>query len=540
MNDQNGIDGAVEAWQALLGREAVLVGSAASAYGVNTIGIERRIPAVLRPSSADDVAQVVRIAGRHKVALYPISTGANWGYGSANPVVDGCVVIDLSAMTGIDDADIELGIVSVEPGVTQRSLRQFLDERGLPFLVPVHGGGPDCSIIGNALERGYGITPYADHFGAVMTLEAVLPNGERYNTALADLGAPTVDRSFKWGVGPYLDGLFSQGAFGIVTRMTIALAPVPERVETFFFGLRSHEDVAPAVHAIREVLRSVGGVTGSINLMNARRVLSMMEPYPADRVGPEGIVPQATIDQMARKAQVMSWTGIGAMYGTSKVVRAARSAVRRKLKGVARRLIFISPPAVQRGRRFLEVVPGRGGRRVWNYVTTLDKSLQLIAGAPSEIALPLAYWKSGNRPVPDSGRSMNPARDGCGLVWYSPLVPMNPERVRRYVDMVDRVCTEHGIEPLITLTSLSDRCFDSTVPLLFDRSSPDEAKRADRCYRALLSAGQELGCVPYRSGVQTMELFTGVDSSFWRLVRTLKGAVDPDNLIAPGRYCPLD
>jgi hypothetical protein len=339
-------------------------------------------------------------------------------------------------------------------------------------------------------------------------------------------------------LGPYLDGLFSQGSFGIVTRMTVALAPEPEQVETFFFGLRDHADLEEATQAVRDVLRTVGNVTGSINLMNARRVLAMMEPYPSENVGPEGVVPQAQIDIQARQAQVMPWTGIGALYGTKPVVKAARKAIRQRLKGLVSRLVFLSPRLVGRTRRMLERLPGRGGQRVWNYVSTLDKSLQLIAGAPSEIALPLAYWKAGIKPEPNSGRRMNPAADGCGLIWYSPLVPMLPTKVRAYVEMVDQVCRKCGVEPLITLTSLSDRCFDSTVPLLFERDDPDAAARAHACYRALLEAGQAIGCVPYRASIETMDWFTQAEHPHWRLVRQLKTAIDPDDLIAPGRYCP--
>ena len=528
---------ALAQWREHLGADQVLTDPEHLApYHYSTIAATRRIPAVLRPRTTEAIVALVKIAAEHSIPLYPISTGHNWGYGSANPVVDDCVIVDLAAMTAIDASDIELGIVRVEPGVTQGLLRAFLDEHGLPFLVPVHGGGPNCSLVGNALERGYGITPYADHFAAVMGLEAVLPNGELYHSALTDLGAATVDRVFKWGIGPYLDGLFTQGNFGIVTRMTIALAPVPERVETFFFGVRSHEEFAAAVAAIRQVLRSVGNVTGSINLMNARRVLSMMEPYPVDHVGPQGIVPAETIAAMAGKAQVMPWTGIGALYGTTKVVKAARAAIRQSLKGVGRRLVFLSPQRVNQGRRLLERLPRNGGQRLWNYVSTLDKSLQLIAGAPSEIALPLAYWKSGTKPRPGSGQPFNPAADGCGLIWYSPLVPMNPERVRDYVDTVEQVCTEYGMEPLITLTSLSDRCFDSTVPLLFERDKPEAAERAHACYNALLIAGQALGCVPYRAGITSMTWYTGIDSPHWRLAKQLKTAVDPNHIIAPGRY----
>lgn len=539
MSQKSGPEAALEHWRQALGHDQVIADPAdIQPYNYSTIAVERRIPAVLRPREIEEVVALVRVANQHKIPLYPVSTGHNWGYGSANPVTDGAVVVDLSAMQTIDASEIELGIITIEPGVTQRMLREFLDARGLAFLVPVHGGGPDCSLMGNALERGYGITPYADHFGAVMALEAVLPNGECYRSALTDLEATTVDHAFKWGLGPYLDGLFSQGSFGIVTRMTLALAPEPEQVETFFFSLRDHADLEQATLAVREVLKSVGNVTGSINLMNARRVLAMMEPYPAEAVGPQGVIPQTQIDSQAQQAQVMPWTGIGALYGTKPVVKAARKAIRQRLKGIGKRLVFLSPRLVGRARRVLERLPGRGGQRVWNYVSTLDKSLQLIAGNPSEIALPLAYWKAGTKPEPNSGQRMNPAADGCGLIWYSPLVPMRPTQVRAYVEMVDQVCCEHGIEPLITLTSLSARCFDSTVPLLFERADPAAAERAHACYHALLEAGQAIGCVPYRASIETMEWFTQAEHPHWKLVRELKTAIDPDDLIAPGRYCP--
>src|SRR5690606_5593013 len=95
---------------------------------------------------------------------------------------------DLSRMDRVVEFDAELGVVTLEPGVTQRGLRDYLEARGSGYLVPVHGGGPSCSLIGNALERGYGITPYTDHFAAVMALEAVLANGEIYRTPITTLG----------------------------------------------------------------------------------------------------------------------------------------------------------------------------------------------------------------------------------------------------------------------------------------------------------------------------------------------------------------
>jgi 4-cresol dehydrogenase (hydroxylating) flavoprotein subunit len=472
---------ALLAWRARLGEAAVLDGAAAQRrYGVCTTGVERAIPAALQPRSVGDIVAILDIARRHAVSLYPISTGHNWGYGSALPIGDGCVVLDLCSLDRIIDMDAEQGLVTVEPGVTQQALYEFLETRNLPFLVPVTGGGPNCSLIGNALERGYGITPYPDHTAAVTALEAVLANGDIYRGALSELGGAIVDRVFKWGVGPYLDGLFAQSNFGIVTRMTIALARRPERIEGFLFAIDSDAGLAAAVPAVQRVLRELNGIAGSVNLMNSRRMLAMTMPYPRARLGGAGILSTGTVAELARQYRVTAWTGFGALYGTADIVRAARRSVRRMLRPAVGRLSFISTAAAARLDRVLSRLPHLRHGPLAKRARTLDRAMQLIAGKPSEVALPLAYWQSG---VPQSGAALDPARDGCGLIWYPPLVPMTAERVGRYVAMVGEICATHAIEPLITLTSLSERCFDSSVPLLFDRADPIGAEREGEGWR---------------------------------------------------------
>lgn len=529
------ISRALQEWRELLGDRGIWeAGPATAAYGSNTIGIERTILAVLKPDTVEEISRIVWISGKYGVPLYPISSGRNWGYGSANPVGDETVVLDLSDMNRILEMDRELGMVTVEPGVTQKQLREYLDEHKYPFLVPVHGGGPDCSLVGNAVERGYGITPHADHFGAVTYLEAVLPNGDIYRSALSDMGGATIDRAFKWGIGPYLDGLFTQGNFGIVTRMTIALAPIPEKIYNYFFWIDRDEKLEQAVETIRDVLRTAGMNCGSINLMNPLRVLSMMEPFPSDKTPADQVIPQPVIEEMARRNMVAAWMGTGAIYGSATLARATRAIIKKKLGPLCKRLVFLTPQSVGYLKMATRCIPGEMGRRFNRLARTLDATVRLIAGSPSTIALPLCYWRSGTKP--DNVELANPANDGCGLIWYSPLVPMKPERVRVYNEMVKRVCTEYGIDPLITLTSLSERCFDSTVPLLFVRGDREAARRAQACYDALFEAGKKEGFIPYRVGVQSMRLITSEASSYWRLATQLKRVIDPKNIIAPGRY----
>lgn len=525
---------AIDEWRALLGVRNVLQGEdAQSAYDKDASGITRRIPAALRIEDAGVVPEVMRIAARNKVAVYPISTGHNWGYGTSLPVRDDCVIIDLSRMRKIVHFDAELGVVTVEPGVTQAMLADFLDAGGHPFLVPVTGGGPQCSLLGNALERGYGITPYTDHFAAVTDLEAVLADGSLYRTALREAGGDDLARLFKWGVGAYSAGLFTQSGFGIVTRMTIALARRPECVKVCFFSLKEESQLEPAVEAIRTVISRLPGTIGGINLMNRHRVLAMSAPYPTNRIGPDGLIPEFVIEELGRQYQVFPWTGFGTVYGTRRVVAAAQKEMKAALAGKVNRLVFISPTGAKALSRLASLLPGAAGQRLGSTSSTLAKALELVNGRPNETALPLAYWRNSK---PPQGEFLDPSKDDCGLIWYAPLVPMRPAAVRAYSDMVKRIAVAHGIEPLITFTSISDRLFDSTVPIIFRREDEEGLARATACYQSLLQEGRVSGFFPYRVGINTMPTLASLQSDSLRFHTRLRQAVDPDNLLSPGRY----
>lgn len=525
---------AIGEWRQILGESKVLSdGVALAAYGVDASAITRRIPAALKIGDAATLPAVMKVASRYRVPVYPVSTGKNWGYGTALPAVDDCVVIDLSGLQKIIDFDAELGVVTVEPGVTQGMLADFLDRGDHPFLVPVTGAGPQCSLVGNALERGYGVTPYVDHFGAVTDLEAVLADGGIYRTALREAGGDDLARLFKWGIGPYSAGLFTQSGFGIVTRMSIVLARRPECVKVCLFSLKDDALLEPAIERIRSILSKLPGTVGAINLMNRHRVLAMSAPFPSDQLGPDGLIPQSVIESLGRQYQIMPWTGFGTLYGTKRMVSAAQKEIRAALAGLASRLLFLSPQNAKSLAALARLLPGASGRRLASTVGTLAKSLELVAGRPNETALPLCYWRNPNVP---QGKWLDPARDGCGLIWYAPLVPMRPEGIRSYVTMVCRVATKHGLEPLITFTSISDKLFDSTVPLIFQRDSPEAVSAATACYKELLEEGRAIGCFPYRVGIDSMLMLSRKVPASAEWHARLRHAVDPDGIVAPGRY----
>src|ERR1700679_3809166 len=217
---------ALARWVEVLGAEFVVeaeetLRSAETA----TFQTTQKAPVVLRPGSTEEVQAVVRIANECGMPIYPVSSGKNWGYGSGVPVRSGCAVVDLGRMNRIVDFSESLGYIRVQPGVTQADLFRFLGERKSGLWMDATGSSPDCSLIGNAMERGFGHTPYGDHFAQVCALEVVLPNGDTIHTGFAGLPQSQAGKVYRWGAGPSLDGLFSQSNFGIVTGMTIWLMP---------------------------------------------------------------------------------------------------------------------------------------------------------------------------------------------------------------------------------------------------------------------------------------------------------------------------
>lgn len=528
------IEFAVQAWRTILGPEQVLdAEQSLSSYGCDTGGALRSIPATLVIVDAAQLPDVMRIAHQYKIAVYPISTGKNWGYGSSLPARNNCVIIDLSKLDRITHFDSEFGIVTLEPGVTQAMLAKFLDNGQYDYMVPVTGAGPSCSLLGNALERGYGATPHVDHFGAVTDLEAVLADGSQYKGALHEAAGEQLARLHKWGIGPYCAGLFTQGNFGIVTRMSIALVRRPECIKVCLFSLEDDSLLEEAAGRIRQIINQLPGTVGAINLMNQRRVLSMTAPFPADQVNPDGLIPEAVLRSLGRKYQVLPWTGFGTLYGTHRIVKAAQKEIKTNLAGIASRLIFISPEKARLLGRAAKLIPGQFGRGLQGMTATLAKSLELVSGRPNETALALAYWRNQKT---QQGPAKNPALDGCGLLWYAPLVPMRAGDVRAYVNMVKEITARHGFEPLITFTTLSDRLFDSTVPLVFERSDPAAVAAVHACYTELVEAGRLKGWFPYRLGIDGMPILQMLAPNARSFLHKLKQGLDPDNLIAPGRY----
>lgn len=527
----SGIDQCLLEWKKFLKGDQIVVDSLSiGETQANTLGVDRAVSAVLYPRSQNDVVEIIKIASTHKIKIYPVSTGKNWGYGCSAPVESGGVVLNLSRMDRIIDFDSELGVVTLEPGVTAQKLYDYLQQKNLSFMVPTTGAGPTVSIVGNALERGYGLAQYSDHFQAVLSLKAVMADGNIYEKSVGVGREGSSVNAFKWGVGPYIDGLFTQSNMGVVIEMSVALAPTPARCEVFFLLARKNIGPADMAAATRDMLHALGGYT-MINLMNRYRLASMITPYLLTEGKAKNKRPFQMVDEYIRRKRIPDWVGMGLLGGDADMNYQAKKLIKKKFRKLCKDMIFVDAKKV----RIMEAICGHlPGKPMMDTIYGLKMALQNISGIPNEVALKMPYWKTGG--VPPSGGIADLTKDGCGLIWYSPLVPLKGKVIDEYIRRIESVSLKYDRKPLITLTSLSPRCFDSTIPILFDKEDPDEVKKAHDYYNALYDSCAEIGILPYRVGIHSMDKIADQNSSFWKVAKKIKQALDPDNTIAPGRY----
>ncbi len=490
----------------------------------------RDIPAIL--VLANELAQTAE-----RFTVYPVSTGHNWGYGSALAPDPFAVILDLSLLQAIRFDDIASGLVTVEPGVTQQMLRDAIDAQKLPFMVPVTGAGPSCSILANALERGYGITPYTDHFAAVNAIKGFLPQGQRYQSSISELdnsGTDAVDKTFKWKVGPYLDGLFTQSGLAVATEMTIRLKRNPAAFDSFYLQFAHDDDLEVAAECVQQILLRLEGIVGSVNLMDKRRVLSMMIKNPNGAASHQAMSEQQ-VQMLAKKHDVPAWTVVGTLYGEPAVVNAGRAVVNQISAGKIKRRIYSEGWLIKFAKFAFSCLPGTWFAEIRKMLQSLDNGVAIMKGIPNQVALPLAYWRNP-RVSADATRLMDPAVDGCGLLWYAPLVQFNPLQLRRLVTHVRGTCPKYGIEPMVTFTSLRHDTVDSTIPIVFNLADPKAVVDANACLDELVSAGLQIGLVPYRLNIAQQQQLLNKDTVFWDWVNRIKSATDPNQILAKGRY----
>ncbi|HYF48836.1 MAG TPA: FAD-binding oxidoreductase [Planctomycetota bacterium] len=527
---------ALEQWTTVLGAERVSAEmDTRQTYARSTQPTSSKPAAVLFPRNTAEVREVVRIASEHGVPLYPISRGCNWGYGDACATTAGQVIVDLRQMNRIIEVNEKLAYAVIEPGVTQGQLAEYLAKNHPSLWLDVTGAGPDASVVGNTLERGFGHTPCGDHFQMSAGYQIVLADGRVLNTGFGHFDRAAATHAFKSGVGPALDGLFTQSNLGIVTRMGVWLLQKPEHVEAFAFSAQSPEQISDIVEALRP-LRMAGLIQSTVHIANDLRIISSRARYPWEAMKGETPISPELRRKMCRDIGMGAWNVLGAMYGTRETVAATKKAVRKAFKSIAR-VRFFSEETLNFGERVASVlsfVPGM--KRIREQIRCTRPAFDLLKGVPSPKHLSGAGWRS--REPFDAQRS-DFLDNNWGLMWLSPVLPATGEAALAFTKLIEPLFARHGFEPLVTITSITPRALCAVMTISFDKTNPAETVRARACYAELYAECAAAGFHPYRVGVHSMQKLHENSEVFWDVAGQIKQALDPNQIIAPGRYIPV-
>jgi len=531
----SGLGDAAREWKAILGEDHVLTdGASLQRYTNNLSGLKRDVPAVLRPSTTEEVRRIVKVANTYRAPLYPISCGKNWGLGSALPVRSGTSILDLSRMNQVREINVPYHYAVVEPGVTQGQLYQALQERRLPLMINVTGAGVNTSLIGNALERGIGY--FANRADALSGLEVVLGNGQVVKTGFGRYAAAATTHLYRHGIGPSLDGLFAQSGFGIVTSAGVEL--ISQRGE-HMACLASIDDDAKLGAFIDRLaeLRRRGIFETVVHVGNRARAEATLGPLIYENLLTQGYAPGAALRERVvdyiRKERFGPWSAIVGVVGEKGELRRIMGEMKRELKGVATTRVLTDRRLNQAKR--LSGVLSRWSvfQRKRALLHATEPLYGLCKGVPSDEPLKSLQWAIGELPPYDR---VDPDESDSGMLYCVPMLPLEGGAARETVNLTEQFFAKHGFSPHITLNIIDTRALEAVISLIFDRREARQVEQAHACVEQLQAQLIARGFIPYRVGIQSMHQIVDETDPYWRTVRDLKTVLDPHNVISPGRY----
>lgn len=106
-------------------------------------------------------------------------------------------------------------------------------------------------------------------------------------------------QSFQYGYGPYVDGIFTQSNFGIVTKMGLWLMPATEHL-TFMVTFPNDDDFEDIIDVIRQLM--VKRILGNVpQLRHVIQELAVTGKNREEFYRGEGQIPREVIRQHASK-----------------------------------------------------------------------------------------------------------------------------------------------------------------------------------------------------------------------------------------------
>ena len=337
-------------------------------------------------------------------------------------------------------------------------------------------------------------------------MEIVLPTGDLIRTGMGALpGTDGQDNpawnSFQPAYGPYSDGIFSQSNFGIVTKMGFWLMPAITN-QSYMITFSREEDLEAIVDTIRSL--AVKRILNNVpQLRHVTHELAFTGKPKSHWYNGEGPIPSDTIRDQASSLPCgnVSWIFFGTQYGNQDTI--------------GEQIMFIEQEFAKIKDSKIFTLDDLSGDHQLYYRD------QVCSGVPVLKDLEWLNW------VPNAAQ-----------VIFTPIIPTSGHDARVIHDIVSRAHKKYGFDLFPTLC-ISSREIRYTASIIYNRADADEKKSARAMMREMIDLAAKEGYGQSRTHLlfadQVARTYSWNDQALMKFNETLKDALDPNGILAPGR-----
>ncbi|MCP5145260.1 MAG: FAD-binding oxidoreductase [Gammaproteobacteria bacterium] len=458
---------------------------------------EELLPAgAIVPASAEQLPEILRIANHYKIPLWPVSRGKNLAYGGSAPRMPGTMVLDLIRLNRIIEVNEDLGYAVVEPGVSFFDLYDHLEQHGIDLWMslPAPGWG---SVMGNALERGVGYTPYGDHASQLCGMQVMLADGTQLRTGMGAMSTSLSTYLFRHGFGPSWDGMFMQSNLGIVTQVGIWLMPAPEASARISIKVPEESQLAEVVDTMRplRLRNTIDSLATVASPVRQAATTSQRSEYFTGK----GAMPRDAVLDMIKTRKSGWWSVSLSVVEAEPVVEARVAAIEK---------------AFNEGVKGAEI-----NIRRWRRGDPIEQSGRPRPGLG---AFQMLNWRGGPG----------------GHVDFSPVLPPVGRDARTLYELASSTFFRHGFDYFGGFI-FGQRYLINTSVLIYNKDDNEMTTAARACFNELVVEGGKRGFGGYRTHLAFMDQMANQndynDHALLRVTEAVKDLLDPNGIIAPGK-----